>query len=93
MLGMLILNITRETKKTGQKKRLRTLKALDRAALLLARACAPLLDEDTADDLLRMTIFSSVSVVRLAAAGAKVNALARPQYTNSQDELVEQSGP
>lgn len=39
VLDMLILNITREAK-TGQKKRLRTLKDLDRAALLLARACA-----------------------------------------------------
>ncbi|MXH00882.1 Tn3 family transposase, partial [Escherichia coli] len=46
VLDMLILNITREAKKTGQKKRLRTLKDLDRAALLLARACALLLDED-----------------------------------------------
>ncbi|HIC0816127.1 TPA: DUF4158 domain-containing protein, partial [Citrobacter freundii] len=66
VLDMLILNITREAKKTGQKKRLRTLKDLDRAALLLARACALLLDEDTGDDLLRKTIFSSVPVARLA---------------------------
>lgn len=39
VLDMLILDIAREAKKTGQKKRLRTLKDLDRAALLLARAC------------------------------------------------------
>lgn len=78
VLDMLILNITREAKKTGQKKRLRTLKDLDRAALLLARACALLLDEDTADDLLRKTIFSSVSVARLAESVEKVNELARP---------------
>ena len=37
VLDMLILDITRAAKKTGQKKRLRTLKDLDRAALLLAR--------------------------------------------------------
>jgi hypothetical protein len=33
VLNMLILGIIREAKKTGQKKRLRTLKDLDRAAL------------------------------------------------------------
>ncbi len=92
VLDMLILNITREAKKTEQKKRLRTLKDLDRAALLLARACALLLDEDTADDLLRKTIFSSVSVARLAESVEKVNELARPQDTNFQDEMVEQYG-
>ncbi|MEX9442467.1 Tn3 family transposase, partial [Klebsiella pneumoniae] len=36
VLDLLILNITRSAKQTGQKKRLRTLKDLDRAALLLA---------------------------------------------------------
>ncbi|MDJ7785069.1 Tn3 family transposase, partial [Salmonella enterica] len=92
VLDMLILNITREAKKTGQKKRLRTLKDLDRAALLLARACALLLDEDTGDDLLRKTIFSSVPVARLAESVEKVNELARPQDTNFQDEMVEQYG-
>ncbi|EFH3545736.1 Tn3 family transposase, partial [Escherichia coli] len=92
VLDMLILNITREAKKTGQKKRLRTLKDLDRAALLLARACALLLDEDTGDDLLRKTIFSSVPVARLAESEEKVNELARPQDTNFQDEMVEQYG-
>lgn len=40
VLDMLILDITRSAKNNGQKKRLRTLKDLDRAALLLARACA-----------------------------------------------------
>ena len=38
VLDMLILDITREAKKTGEKKRLRKMKDLDRAALLLARA-------------------------------------------------------
>ena len=89
VLDMLILNITREAK-TGQKKRLRTLR------ILTARRCcwrghAHLLDEDTADDLLRKTIFSSVSVARLAESVEKVNELARPD-TNFQDEMVEQYG-
>jgi hypothetical protein len=58
VLDMLILDIAREAKKTGQKKRLRTLKDLDRAALLLARACA-LLDENTDESALRKTIFKA----------------------------------
>lgn len=92
VLDMLILDITREAKKTGQKKRLRTLKDLDRAALLLARACALLLDENTDDEALRKTIFSSVPVARLAESVDKVNELARPQDTSFQDEMVEQYG-
>ncbi|MFY0079980.1 hypothetical protein ABTQ07_19745, partial [Acinetobacter baumannii] len=47
VLDMLILYITSSEKNIGQKKRLRTLKDLDRAALLLARACTLLLDENT----------------------------------------------
>src|SRR5690606_40404186 len=55
-----LLDITREAKKTGQKKRLRTLKDLDRAALLLARACSLLLDDNADDPDLRRAIFSCV---------------------------------
>lgn len=66
VLDMLILDIAREAKKAGQKKRLRTLKDLDRAALLLARACALLLDENTDESALRKTIFKSVPVARIA---------------------------
>lgn len=92
VLDMLILDITREAKKTGQKKRLRTLKDLDRAALLLVRACALLLDENTDDKTLRKTIFSSVPVARLAESVDKVNELARTQDNNFHDEMVEQYG-
>lgn len=92
VLDMLILDITREAKKTGQKKRLRTLKDLDRAALLLARACALLLDENTDESALRKTIFKSVPVARIAESVDKVNELARPHNTNFQDEMVEQYG-
>lgn len=92
VLDMLILDITREAKKTGQKKRLRTLKDLDRAALLLARACSMLLDEQADDTELRETIFSSIPKSRLAESVSKVNELARPQNNNFHDEMVEQYG-
>ncbi|EQC4461952.1 hypothetical protein ACY46W_005549, partial [Escherichia coli] len=77
--------ITREAKKTGQKKRLRTLKDLDRAALLLARACSLLLDKQADDAELRETIFSCVPKSRQAESVSKVNELARPQNNNFHD--------
>ena len=92
VLDMLILDITREAKKTGQKKRLRTLKDLDRAALLLVRACLLLLEDPADDAELRKTIFSSVPKSRLAESISKVNELARPQNNNFHDEMVEQYG-
>lgn len=91
VLDMLILDIIRESKKTG-KKRLRTLKDLDQAALLLARACALLLDDNTDVPDLRQVIFKCVPQNRLAESVSKVNELARPQNNNFHDEMVEQYG-
>lgn len=92
VLDMLILDIARDAKKIGQKKRLRTLKDLDRAALLLTQACSLLLDEQADDAELRQAIFSSVSKSRLAESVSKVNELARPHNSNFQEEMVEQYG-
>lgn len=89
---MLITDITREAKKIGQKKRLRTLKDLDRAALLLARACSVLLDENTGDTELRTSIFKRVSEENLLESVEKINELARPQNNHFYDEMVEQYG-
>ncbi|HFF4572311.1 TPA: Tn3 family transposase, partial [Acinetobacter baumannii] len=88
----LILDITRSAKNIGQKKRLRTLKDLDRAALLLARACTLLLDENTDEAALRQAIFRRIPKDKLAESVGKVNELARPQDTHFQDEMVEQYG-
>ncbi len=92
VLDMLILDITRSAKNIGQKKRLRTLKDLDRAALLLARACSLLLDENTDEAALRQAIFRRIPKNILAESVGKVNELARPQDTHFQDEMVEQYG-
>lgn len=92
VLDMLILDITREAKKMGQKKRLRTLKDLARAALLLAQACLLLLDDQVDAAELKKTIFSSVPKSRLAESVSMVNELARPQNNNFHDEMVEQYG-
>ena len=92
VLDLLITDITREAKKIGQKKRLRTLKDLDRAALLLARACSVLLDENTGDTELRTSIFKRVSEENLLESVEKINELARPQNNHFYDEMVEQYG-
>jgi hypothetical protein len=78
LLDMLILDIVRKAKKNGQKKRLRTLKDLDRSALVLARACEILLDENTDDGTLRKNIYHSITKSRLAESVRTVNELARP---------------
>jgi hypothetical protein len=53
------------------------LKDLDRAALLLARACTLLLDENTDEAALRQAIFRRIPKDKLAESVGKVNELAR----------------
>ena len=65
-------------KSIGQKKRLRTLKDLDRAALLLAHGHARYyLDENTDEAALRQAIFRRIPKDKLAESVGKVNELAR----------------
>ncbi|VVP31306.1 Tn3 family transposase [Pseudomonas fluorescens] len=92
VLDLLITQIAGEAKKLGQKKRLRTLKDLDRSALALAEVCALILNETMQDELLRPAIFSRVPREKLAQSIATVNELARPYGNNFQDEMVEQYG-
>lgn len=80
VLDMLITQIAGEAKKLGQKKRLRTLKDLDKSALALAEVCALILNENMQDELLRSAIFSRVPREKLAQSIVTVN------------ELVEQYG-
>lgn len=76
---MFAVRTYRSANNTGQNKRLRTLKDLDRAALLLARACTLLLDENTDEAALRQTIFRRIPKEKLAESVGKVNELARPR--------------
>src|SRR5690606_23912328 len=79
-------------KKIGQKKRLRTLKDLDKSALELANICSMLLDENVDSELLRPTIFKKFPPARLADTITFINAIARPSDANFHDEMVEQYG-
>lgn len=92
VLDLLITYIAGEAKKLGQKKRLRTLKDLDKSALALAEVCALILNESMQDELLRTAIFASMPREKLAKSIATVHELARPYDNNFQDEMVEQYG-
>lgn len=92
VLDLLITDIAGEAKKLGQKKRLRTLKDLDKSALALAEVCALILDGDMQDGQIRTAIFSKVPRERLAASIATVHELARPDDHHFQEEMVEQYG-
>ena len=92
ILDMLITKIAGEAKKLGKKKRLRTLKDLDKSALRLASICALILDDETEDIELRDVIFSKVSKEQLTASIDTINKIARPIDDNFQKEMVEQYG-
>tara|TARA_R110000868_G_scaffold407895_2_gene689860 strand:- start:167 stop:1411 length:1245 start_codon:yes stop_codon:yes gene_type:complete len=92
VLDLLITYIAGEAKKLGQKKRLRTLKDLDKSALALAEVCALILNERMQDELLRSAIFAKMPREKLAESIATVHELARPYDNNFQDEMVEQYG-
>lgn len=92
VLDLLITYIAGEAKKPGQKKRLRTLKDLDKSALALAEVCALILNEGMQDKPLRSAIFAKMPREKLAESIATVHELARPYYNNFQDEMVGQYG-
>ncbi|VAW58657.1 Transposase, partial [hydrothermal vent metagenome] len=92
VLDLLISSIAGEAKKIGQKKRLRTLKDMDKSALALAQVCTLILNEETEDDQLRELIFSQFPKTQLAESIAIVNDLARPSNGRFYDEMVEQYG-
>jgi TnpA family transposase len=92
VLDLLITNIAGEAKKLGQKKRLRTLKDLDKSALALAKVCALLIDDNLDDESLRPSVFAKFSREKLAQSISTVHELARPYDDNFHEEMVEQYG-
>ena len=92
ILDLLIVEIARDAKRIGQKKRLRTLKDLDKSALELAKVCMLILNEETENEQLREVIFDSMPKEKLRASIATVNEIAKPLNHNFHDEMVEQYG-
>ncbi len=92
VMDLLITSIAGDAKKIGQKKRLRTLKDLDKSALALAEVCSVILSEDTEDDQIRKTIFARIPREKLAQSIAAVNELARQPDDKFHEEMMEQYG-
>lgn len=92
VLDAMLTVIIRDARKIGQKKRLRSLKDLDKSALALASACSYLLKEETPDESIRAEVFSHIPRQKLADIIALVREIARPSDDNFHDEMVEQYG-
>ena len=92
VLDLLITDIAGAAKKLGQKKRLRTLKDLDKSALALAEVGAFILSEDNQNKHLAEKIFKRFSKEKLAEDIATVKGLARPPDDCYHDEMVKQYG-
>ena len=78
VLVALLREMFRNALKAEKKTRLRTLKDLDQAAAMLARACQMVLDPEVPDAELRSQLFEKIPRENLAQALAGVNALIRP---------------
>jgi len=88
VFDMLIADIATSAKTLGQKKRLRSLRDLDEAALALAEVCSILLDDAHTDDEVRTTVFTRMPLAQIAQAIATTYDLARPPEENYQEEML-----
>ena len=88
LFDMLIADIATSAKTLGQKKRLRSLRDLDEAALALAEVCAILLDDAHTDDAVRTAVLTRIPREQIAQAMTTTYALARPPEENYQEEML-----
>ncbi len=88
VLDAMLAVIIRDARKIGQKKRLRSLKDLDKSALALASACSYLLKEETPDESIRAEVFSYIPRQKLAEIITLVREIARPSDDNFHEEMV-----
>lgn len=89
LLDLLVDKIFKEARETGKKKRLRTLRDLDAAALDLRTACEIILNDALPPEHLRELVFKKVSRPQLIEAAARVGELARPADDNYEQEITE----
>jgi hypothetical protein len=88
VFDLLITEIFRTAKNTGQKERIRTLGDLDKAALRLKTAVNVLLDDSVDGPSVRKEVFAHIPKAELQKASATVEVLARPEDDNYYPELV-----
>jgi len=87
LLDQLITAMLARVERSGQQRRLRTLKDLDRAALLLRQACLVVLDPACADQRVRASVFHRVPRDQLAEAAAQVADLVGPPDAHYYEDL------
>ncbi|MBV8430374.1 MAG: DUF4158 domain-containing protein, partial [Solirubrobacterales bacterium] len=87
LLDQLITAMLARVEHAGQQRRLRTLKDLDRAALLLRRACLVVLDPGCADRRVRDAVFARVPRDQLTRAVAQVADLVGPPDDHYYEDL------
>ena len=75
------------SERRGQQQRIRTLRDLDAAALILQGACATLLDSDHPDESLRTVVFAQYAREDLEAAIVTVRTLAHHPHEPHAEEL------
>ena len=92
VLELLVANIVNDAKLIGKKKRLRTLKDLDRSAVILAEVSKLILDEKISDLKLRKKIFKIASKDLIRDSMATVDELARPENSDYLEEMVVRYG-
>ncbi|HZJ20533.1 MAG TPA: Tn3 family transposase [Pricia sp.] len=92
VLELLVAKIVNDGKLLGKKKRLRSLRDLDRSAVVLAKVSKLILDEKISDLKLRRSIFKMVSKNLIADSMATVNELARPDNSDYLEEMMAQHG-
>lgn len=87
LFDQLITAMLARVEHAGQQRRLRTLKDLDRAALLLRQACLVVLDPGCADRRVRDSVFASVPRDQLTQAVALVADLVGPPDDHYYEDL------
>jgi len=89
VLDSLTEKIFKEARQEGEKKRMRTLRDLDSAALDLQKACEVILKVNIPPDQVRDAIFEHISREKLLHASGRVAELARPADDNYEQEITE----
>ena len=87
LLDQLITMMLARVERAGQQRRLRSLKDLDAAALLLHKACLVILDSGCTDRHVRETVFARVPQNQLAQAVAQIANLATPSDDHYFEDL------
>ncbi|MFT4718379.1 MAG: TnpA family transposase [Rickettsiales bacterium] len=100
LFDLIISELILSSKRTGQKKRLRSLKDLDQSALLLAEFCYNLLvklDSNNGNnnqllDFTQLIKSNNSSIEQISNSINVINEIARPNDDKFSDEMVEQHG-